>query len=144
MVGHLLVLADPGWSAGTARRAALLEGFAPWLRAGFFGLIALVLIWAAWSLARTAFRSGLIVVFTPDGITDLRRRTPRVLPWSEIASASVQSNQLVLKPASRDVVSGVALRLGGLGGVAIPLNLVTLPRDEVIRHVLARAPHLAG
>lgn len=144
MAWFALILTDPLWTAGTARRAAVLEAVPPLLRAGFFALIALVLLWATWSFARTATRAGPIIVLAPDGVTDLRRRRPRLLPWSEVAGASVRSNQLVLEPARREVASGVALRLGGFGSVTIPLSLVTAPRDEVIRHVLAHAPHLAA
>lgn len=135
------VLADPGFSAGSSRRAAFLEGWPVELRVGIFGLVALVCLYGAYAMARSAARTGPIIAIRPDGVADLRRSPEKFIGWGEIEGATLDANFLILK---RGGGGGVSLNVGGMGRdrIAIPLQHVTTPRDEIMTAVAARAPHL--
>lgn len=135
------VLADPNFSAGASRRAAFLEGWPVELRIGVFGLVALVCLYGAYLMLRSAARIGPIVAIRPDGVADLRRSPEKFIAWSEMEGLTVDQNFLILKRAGR---GGVSLNVGGMGKdrIAIPLQHVTTARDEILAVVAARAPHL--
>ncbi len=135
------VLSDPNFSAGTARRAGVLEGIPVSLRVGFFAVCALACLWGAYSTLRAALRAAPAFAIRPDGVADLRGAREKFMAWTEVGAITMDQNFLTLK---RRVESGISLNFGGFGKdrIAIPLMHVTPARDTILAAITERAPHL--
>lgn len=120
-------LADPNFSAGSARRAAFLQDIPIWLRSGFMAACGLACLYAVFVSVKAAQRTEPSFSIGPDGVSDLRKTPAKRLGWEEIGEVKADANFLYVKPRG---ATGVTF--AGGGRISIPLKGVTPSADIIL------------